>query len=461
MSTGRMPQFSAARRRFLRLCGSGAVVFGSQPISMLRAAQATAGDPVECGNHIRSCILLIYYGGPSHLDTWDMKPNAPVEIRGEFRLIPTNVPGRHVCEHLPKTARVVDKLAIVRTMHHPMGNHNSAMFEALAGRTPTGGDQDTLGGDRKNDFPCYGSVLSYLSGQGLGPRSRIPLTHVALPHVMHNVVTLPGQNAGFLGAKYDPLQLTRDPNQPDFQVDQLRLPPDLPEDRLQRRRALLASLRGPSNETTAAVDDYRLRAFELLGSRSVRRALDISREPSAVRDRYGRHKLGQSLLLARRLVEAGVGFINVNDKIFNGQTANWDSHQNNFPRHRDDLLPPADQAFSALVEDLDQRGLLSSTLVVAMGEFGRTPKINQNAGRDHWPYCYSVVLAGAGVQGGAGYGRSDRIGAYPEDQPVTPGDLAATIFWRFGLDPRRHIIDRLDRPHRLALGNPLRELFTL
>ncbi len=207
------------------------------------------------------------------------------------------------------------------------------------------------------------------------------------------------------------------------------------------------------------MDAYQTRAFELLQSDEVRGAFDLSSESAAARDRYGRHKLGQSLLLARRLVEAGVQFINVNDKVRNGQLANWDSHQDNFPRLKNDLLPPADQAFSAFIEDLDSRGLLETTLVVAMGEFGRTPRINGNGGRDHWPDCFSVLLAGGGATGGAVYGASDKLGAYPDQNPVSPGDLAATIFARFGIDPATEIHDALGRPFRIAEGRPLSALF--
>src|SRR5262249_9115456 len=189
------------------------------------------------------------------------------------------------------------------------------------------------------------------------------------------------------------------------------------------------------------------------------RAFDLSREGPALRDRYGRTTLGQSLLLARRLVEAGVRFVNVNDKVHNGQLANWDSHENNFGRLKNDLLPPADRAFSALIEDLEARGLLATTLVVALAEFGRTPQINRAAGRDHWPDCYSIVLAGGGIHGGAVYGASDKIGAFPAADPVTPGDLAATLFWRFGLDPAAEVHDLTGRPYRLAEGEPIRRLF--
>lgn len=415
------------------------------------------------GTHkpIESCILVMYYGGPSHVDTWDMKPNATAEVRGEFKPISTNIPGRMVCEHLPLTSRIVDRLAVIRSMHHPMNNHNSAMYEALIGRLPVGGDVDVLGADRNTDFPNHGSVLSYLEAHGtLVSKPKMPLVNVALPHVMHNVVELAGQNAGFLGAKYDPFQIERDPNAPDFRIDELSPTRDVPQRRQQARRALLAILsRLPHNGfATPDLDANRRRAFELMGSAYVQQAFQIEREPTKVRERYGLNKLGQSMLLARRLVEGGVRFINVNDKVYNGQTANWDCHQNNFPRHRE-LLPPADHAYSALITDLEDRGLLESTLVIAMGEFGRTPKVNPSAGRDHWPYCYSVVLAGGGVRGGATFGASDKIGAYPVSDAVTPGDLAATIYWRFGLDHRQEIRDALDRPFPLAEGNPIKALF--
>jgi uncharacterized protein (DUF1501 family) len=208
-----------------------------------------------------------------------------------------------------------------------------------------------------------------------------------------------------------------------------------------------------------ALTVYQEKAFRLLHSEQARRAFDLSRESTAVRERYGRNTLGQSLLLARRLVEAGVRFVNVNDKVHNGQLANWDSHENNFSRLKDDLLPPADRAFSALIEDMSVRGLLDSTLVVGLAEFGRSPRINKSAGRDHWPDCYSIVLAGGGVRGGLVHGSSDKMGAYPATDPVTPGDLAATIFARFGLNPATEIRDFTGRPYRLAEGEPLHCLF--
>ncbi len=440
------------RRHLLRIGG-----LGLAGLSLPNLLQAEAAGAQAAGK-IRSCILLFFYGGPCQLDTWDLKPHAPSEVRGEFKPIATRVPGIQVCEHLPRTARVMDRLALVRSMHHPMRNHNSAAVEALCGRTPLKGDLELLADD-PNSFPNYGAILSYLAKS----RSEVP-EHVALPHLMYNVVVLPGQTAGFLGAAFNHFQVERDPNGPQFSIGELELPGDLSLGRLENRRALLSvvdeQLRASGRRARLrAMNTYQSRAFDLLRSAKVRQAFDLGQEAAAVRDRYGRTKLGQSLLLARRLVESGVRFVNVNDKIRNGQLENWDSHENNFGRLKNDLLPPADQAFAALIEDLTERGLLESTLVIAMGEFGRTPQINKSGGRDHWPDCYTVVLAGGGVRGGSVYGASDKIGAYPASDPVTPGDLAATLFWRFGLDPAAHIRDLTGRPYRLADGEPIRKLF--
>ena len=440
-----------SRRRFLQFSGYGSLVSLLNQ-SSLRASPSLAPGPV------RSCIVLMLYGGPSHLDTWDMKPHAPAEIRGEYQPISTSVPGQFVCEHLPRLANLVNRMSVVTSMHHGMTNHNSAMYQALVGRRPKN-DLDVLGADRANDFPSLGSSLSYLTSAGSLPRTSNPLTSVALPHVMHNVVDLPGQNAGFLGGQHDPFQITNDPNRLDFQVPNLSLPEGVSEQRMTERLSLLRSLQtnvGPSNEDL--MQSYHQRAAELLRSDAIQRAFRIDRETTKIRERYGRNTLGQSLLLARKLVEADVRFIRVNDKIYNGQDANWDSHANIFPRHRE-LLEPFDRGFSALIEDLGQRGLLETTLVVAMGEFGRTPRVNASGGRDHWPDCYSVVMAGGGVASGGTYGKSDRHGAYPIADAVTPADLAATVLWRFGVDWRREIHDPLGRPLPLAEGSPIKRLF--
>ncbi len=446
------------RRRLLQIGGLGCL--GLSLSELFRAEEALAARPAATppAAKIKSCILLYYYGGPSHLDTWDMKPNAPREIRGEFQSIATTVPGVRISEHLPRCAKIMDKLAVIRSFHHPMRNHNAAAVESLCGRTPLKGDLELLADD-PNSFPCYGACLSYLT-----PGRRELPVHVALPHVMHNVVTLPGQNAGFLGAAYNPFQVARDPNDPGFRVDELELPADLPLARLEDRKSLLTVVedqirRGDRQAGRKTMNVFQEKAFNLLRSDKVKRAFDLSQEPATLRERYGRNRLGQSLLLARRLVESGVRFVNVNDKIHNGQLANWDSHENNFSRLKNDLLPEADQAFTAFIEDLDARGLLASTLVVTLAEFGRTPRINKNAGRDHWPDVFSIVLAGGGIQGGAILGASDKVGAYPALDPVTPGELAATLFWRFGLDPTTEIRDLTNRPYRLAEGEPLRRLF--
>jgi hypothetical protein len=429
------------RRRFLGTAAVAGLGLANQAVA--------ATQPRNAGRSIRSCILLFYYGGPSHLDTFDPKPDAPAEVRGEYRNVPTVVPGVRFCEHLPRTAALMDRLVVIRSLHHPMRNHNSAAAEALTGRTPAGGDLELLTDDPRG-LPTLGSAVSY----ALGRRAHV-LPYVALPYTLYNVVQLPGQTAGLLGGAYDRFQVEGDPSGPDFRIAAFGGVGDLAG-----RAALLDQLdRVALPGRAARVRTYQERALRLIASPEVRRLFDIAKEPRRLRERYGQHRLGQSMLLARRLVEGGVNFVAVFDGQTNGQTANWDSHENLFARHRQ-LIPPSDQAFSALVEDLEARGLLGSTLVVAMGEFGRTPKINPTGGRDHWPDCYSAVLTGGGVRGGVVHGRSDRIAAYPVQDPVTPADLAATIFWRFGIDPATEVRDQTDRPFRLAEGQPLAQLFT-
>ena len=443
---------SVSRRRVLQFGGVGALA------AVLNQSRTVAAEP-QPRKPIQSCIMLMLYGGPSHLDTVDMKPDAPSEVRGQYRPIQTNVPGRIVCEHLSSCSQVMDRMAVIRSMHHDLTNHNSAMYQAMIGRAPSS-NNEILGADRARDFPNFGATLSYLAAIGVMPPTVNPLTTVALPHVMHNVVDLAGQNAGFLGASHDPMQITGEPHLPDFKVRNLRLPADVTENRMSDRRSLLQSLDKKIGSKTdgEGLRSYQKRATELLQSEGIQAAFDLERETQRVRQRYGSHKLGQSLLLARRLVESGVRFINVHDGVRNGQDANWDSHSTIFPRHRE-LLAPLDHGLSALIEDLEDRGLLEETLVVVMGEFGRTPRINASAGRDHWPNCYSVLMAGGGVEGGSVYGASDRLGAYPISGAVTPGDLAATMFWRFGLNYQREIIDRLGRPFPIAAGQPIRSLF--
>ena len=350
----------------------------------------------------------------------------------------------------------MDKLVLIRSMHHGMRNHNAAAVEALCGRTPVKGDLELLADD-VNSFPCYGAALSKLAASN----RNVP-THVALPHVMYNVVELPGQNAGFLGPRFNPFQVTRDPDDPAFRVDELALYEDVSATRLNARRSLLSSLepRRLQAAPESTMNVYKDKAFALLHSDEVRRAFEIDREPTAIRERYGRNKLGPKSAAGAPPGGSGRSRDQRERPVRNGQLANWDSHQNNAARLKDNLLPPADRAFSALIADLDERGLLESTLVVALGEFGRTPLINKHGGRDHWPDCFSVVLAGGGITGGAVYGSSDKTTARPNADPVTPGDLAATLYWLFGLDPDFELHDMLGRPQKLATGQPLKKLFT-
>ncbi len=444
------PVSSPPRRRLLQVGGLG--LFG---LNLVRRAEAARSEREPA---IRACILLFHYGGPSHVDMWDMKPDAPSEVRGEYRPIETSAPGIRICEHMPMTARVMHHVALIRSLHHPMRNHNSAAVEALCGRTPLGGDLELLA-DTTASFPCYGSLLACVQRE----RGAV-LPHVALPHPMRNVVKLPGQTAGFLGPRYEPYQVDSDPNEAAFTPGELDLPPGISTHRLANRERLLAIVdaslaRQEAQLTRRAASAPFTQAFGILRSASVRESFDLSREPHAVRERYGRHKLGQSLLLARRLVEGGVPFVTVYDRFVNGQDVNWDSHATLFSRHREELIPPADRGFSALIEDLHQRGLLESTLVIQMGEFGRTPKINGSGGRDHWPDCFTAVMAGGGVRGGTVLGASDETGAYPAEDPVTPGDLAATLFARFGVDPATEVHDITQRPWRVADGRPLDRLF--
>jgi hypothetical protein len=433
---------AASRRQFLE-----AAALAGFDLSVGSARGFGAGPALEGG--IRSCILLFFYGGPSQLDSFDPKPDAPAEVRGEYATIATAVPGVRVCEHLPLLARMMGRLALVRGLHHPMRNHNSAAAEALTGRTPAGGDQELLRDDPVG-LPTLGSAVAY----ALGGRAHPLLPYVALPYTLYNVVQLPGQTPGLLGSAYDRFQVDGDPDAADFRVPALGA-----HDDLAGRAALLRRLdAAPAAEPAARAEACRERAMRLATAPELAALFDLSGEPDRLRERYGRCRLGQSLLLARRLVEEGVNFVAVFDGQRNGQDANWDSHEHLFARHRQ-LLPPADRGLSALVQDLEARGLLDTTLVLAMGEFGRTPKVNSSGGRDHWPDCYTAVLAGGGVCGGAVHGASDRAGAYPARDPATPADLAATVFARFAIDPASEVRDATGRPFRLSEGEPLVRLF--
>ena len=460
-----------SRRDLLR---SGVVLgsLGVSPATFAKAKPKEVGTPLPL---VRACILIFYYGGPSHLETYDPKPEAPAEIRGEFKTIATSVPGLRIGEHLPHMSRVMHRVAVVRSMSHGYRLHDSASMKVLTGREPPQGDFE-LFAPAPQLFPSYGAAVSYVR------RDRnLEVPFAALPYVFHNVVPTPCQGGGFLGPAFDPFQVLGDAQKRSYRADVLEVAEGLTATRRADRRGLQTALdHDPIRPQDTRLRGLRERAHRLLDSTTLRRALDIEREHPRLRDRYGfgpppasvgsgggggngaelgfaRQMRGQNLLLARRLVEAGVPFVNVYD--FRQQGQNWDAHFHCFEQHRRHLLPLADQSLSALIEDLDARGLLESTLVVALGEFGRTPRINKDAGRDHWPDCYSVVMAGGGVRGGTIFGASDRFGAYPASDPVTPADLAATIYWRFGIDPRTEVQDAVGRPYPLALGEPIRAVF--
>jgi hypothetical protein len=395
-----------------------------------------------------------------------MKPAAPVEVRGEFKPIATSVPGIHICEHVPRLARLVHRFTIVRSMTHTMLSHNTATYHVTTGQPPL---RDVIEfTPSENDFPHLGAQVAH-QRPGLGS---VPAA-VSLPDpVSDGPYTTPGQNGGFLGASYAPFRIAGDPSAADFSVDGLAASPELRSERLGARQALLGTVNEQlgalaANRRAEELGRYQQRAVGLLTSESTRRAFELEREPTGVRERYGRHKYGQSLLLARRLVEAGVRLVTV---YWGGKVNNplpyWDTHFNNNRRLKDELLPPFDQCFSAFLEDLDARRLLATTLVVCTGEFGRTPKFGQftgngvdQTGRDHWARCYSLLVAGGKAQGGRVVGRSDRFAAYPAEDPITPQDLTATTLGSLGVDPHARVRDGFGRLVPLSTGQIRRALF--
>lgn len=439
------------RREFLQVGYSGLLGLGLP--GLLAGRNAGAANPT---GRARSVIVILLSGGLGQHDSFDMKPEAPDGIRGEFKPIDTAVPGIRVCEHLPGLAARADKLAVVRSMSHPEGNHLVAVHRVLTGQAsaPRGAsDLDRVAS--RDDFPCYAAVVDHLRRRGDG----IP-NGVALPtRLVEGPLTWPGQDAGFLGPRHDPWQLRLDPNRPEARDDSLTLPDGLDPRRLHRRRHLLgqSAVPGP-NDAFAAQQDV---ALAMLCNGKVARALDADREDPRLVDRYGRHSFGRSLLIARRLVEAGVPVVQATM----GIVQTWDTHVANFPRLREGLLPPLDRAVSTLLDDLGTRGLLDETLVVMLGEFGRTPRIAPLSpgavpGRDHWPAVFPAIFAGGGVIGGQLIGKSDRMGAYPLSKTFGPPDLAATVYHALGVDPATELRDRLGRPLRLCSGEVISPLYT-
>ena len=445
------------RRELLQVGCSGLLGLGLSALPTKAQAARTETTPVR---KPKSVVLVFLTGAPSHIDMFDMKPDAPEEIRGEFTPIATKVPGLTVCEHLPRLAARADKYAIVRSLAHRDNNHLVATHHVLTGHQQPGAFFDKIAS--RDDWPAYSSGVSYFR-----PRTDGLPTGVNLPtYLMEGPLLWPGQYAGFLGPRHDPWQISRDPNSPDFRMDGLRLDPAIEVNRLSDRQALLARVDRQQEWLAAAAEGRRLthqqdQAFSLLTSGRIAQAFDMDQEPVAVRDRYGRHAFGQSLLLARRLVQAGVPVVQANM----GIVQNWDTHGDNFGRLKNRLLPPLDQGVAALLDDLEATGLLDDTLVLMLGEFGRTPKISTrprdvNAGRDHWAPCFFGLFAGAGVQPGQVIGKSDKIGAYPITTPYSPDDVGATVYHVLGINPEAEVRDRQSRPVQLNRGQVIRALFS-
>ncbi|MBS0265109.1 MAG: DUF1501 domain-containing protein [Planctomycetes bacterium] len=454
-----------SRREWLRVGGLGTVGLN---LPLLAAGRSLADEsgagttlPRSFGR-AKSCIVLFLFGAPAHQDLWDLKPHAPKEVRGEFRPIPSSVPDLFVGEHLPELAQRAHRYALIRSVTHPDNTHTVAMHYMLSGVRhvrPTTNPRNA-----PDDFPCFGAVANYVAAnrhagaeRPAGPSiSSLPAAvslNAPANQVSANNHIFPGFFAGFLGAGYDPLFVSQNAHVPDFRP----LPVVEDTTRLAARRQLLTSIASPLPHVAQSAAGQNLeheyvRAFDVLTSPEVRRSFALADEPQTVRDSYGRTPFGQGCLLARRLVEGGVSLVTVN---WERDDAYWDTHQNNFADLKNKLCPNFDRGLSALLDDLGRRGLLEETLVVCLGEFGRTPHINAAAGRDHWAPCNSVLLAGAGIPGGAVYGSSDRLAAYPASNPVTPEDLAATIYHLLGIDTRQTLLDPLGRSFPVSHGAPV------
>ena len=455
-------QASARRRQILQAGAAGMLGLGLSGLFQAQAAgSAGAGSKLPGFGKAKRCIFLFMWGGPSQLDTFDLKPNAPDNIRGPFKPIATKVPGLQIAEHFQQMAPLMDRVALIRSLHHDDPAHLSTAHATLTGHlAPVVRSDATPPSPR--DTPHMGSVISKL----MPPDSSMP-PFVMMPWRAYHPAApggvAPGQHGGYLGAKYDPLLVTGDPNDANWKVDSLNLPAGITNEVLTSRYQLLQQL-DQQRQTwdalaaTSSMSQHQSRALDLLGSNEVRKAFDLSQEPPEVRERYGRNIHGQCVLLARRLIEHGVPLVNVN--WHNDGKAFWDTHGDNFNRLQNDLIPPADRALAALLTDLEERGLLEETIVAWVGEFGRRPEISNGTGREHWPFCYSGLLAGAGIHGGAVYGSSDRHAAYPASDAVSPHDYAATMLHALGIPADATLHDASNRPHRVYAGEPILPLFS-
>jgi hypothetical protein len=441
-----------SRREMIQLGGSAVLGLGLP--DLLRADERARLEPKSrtreavVGQTLRAsadaCILIFLDGGPSHLDMWDMKPSAPAEIRGEFKPIATSLPGVQVCEHLPGFARQLHLGTLIRSAHHSVNNsHGAAVYTSL-----TGHDRGEAGGTvQPTDNPAIGSVVGLCR----------PTATEAVPYVSMPYITAEGAGGapqggffgGWLGRSHDPLFILKDPNAPDFGMPELSPPPEVGPARLRGRHQLVAGIGGPPrgldrDQRLRDLDQFQARAFDLLTSSALCEAIRIDREDPRIRDRYGRNIYGQSVLLSRRLIEAGVRVASISWAP--DANATWDTHGNNFNALKGTLLPQLDAALSSLLDDLVARGRLERTLVVVMGEFGRSPKVNAGAGRDHWNFGYSLFLAGGGIKAGHVHGASDKIGARPQSDPVTPAEIVATIYRCLGIPADLELHDQFQRP---------------
>lgn len=451
------------RRQWLQVGGLSTVGIG---LNQLLAAETLSADRATGPHHAsfgraKSCIVLFMFGAPAHQDCWDLKPDAPTEIRGEFDPIDSVVPGITVSEHLPKLARMTDRFAQIRSVTHPDNTHTVAMHYMLTGvrhQRPQTNPQNAA-----DDFPTFGAVMNHLDQRRVLTPAGSSRNRPALPagvslnapanQVSANNHIFPGFFGGFLGNSVDPLFISQHANDPKFAP----FPPVAEPKRLLDRQRLMQQLDQHArlieqSTHAAALDVHYAKALDLLTSSETRRAFDLTSESDALRARYGQTPFGQGCLLARRLVQSGVRLVTVN---WERDDAFWDTHADNFNKHRKQLMPNLDQGFSALLEDLHQRGMMEDTLIVWLAEFGRTPKINSKAGRDHWAACNTVLLAGAGIPGGQVHGASDRQAAYPVLDPVRPEDLAASMYHLLGIDPHTTLRTPDDRPVALSAGNPL------
>lgn len=463
-----------SRRELMRVGGLSLLGLSLPEFLATEARANIHGTPRKIKPTAKQVLMIFLQGGPSHIDIWDPKPEAPSNIRGEFKAIPTKVDGIQLSETMPMLARVMDKVTLIRSMSYtPAGlfNHTAAMYQMMTGWAP---DKVSPSGQLEppspRDFPHMGCQI----GRLLPPEGAMfPFVEMPRPLQESNIIGK-GGSAGFLGKAHDPYRFYQDPNKA-VQLEDLSLRPEVSKQRFQERFELLKGINGSMKDLEKAVSSYALneyyeKAFDLVLSAKARDAFDLSKEPDKVRERYGRHTFGQSLLTARRLIEAGTRFVQVNwPSVANGdaETDSWDTHASNFGPLKNVHCPKLDRALSALLEEMDDRGLLKETLVVVTGEFGRSPKlgvstsgnVNSPDGRDHWPYCFTALVAGGGMKRGVRYGESDATASSPKDKPVHPIELVATIYYSLGIDPEMEVLNDLKQPRKLVEAQPVLGLF--